>query len=276
MSEKIDEVANELVRIISEEGKEEAKEYCKESIESDIEPDSDEYEDTKSQAIDETEVWGDESSMWLEILPASASDEETDSEWRFVSGNFLLSSVMECKTDGSVTDDALISKAAHEMFEELHKSKRHEMLSLSIYHHKMGHVGMLENDYDTAIENFENALSIIENHDSLGGWHHHCLILRDIAKAEAESEESEGNLIEAADHLKSRRKDIQETGSPTKEKFSKQLEAEEHRIRAEMADQIGNTKRRRKHLRKCSRLYEQSGKEDLAEKYSRIEMQVNE
>jgi len=164
MSEEMDEVANELVRIISEEGEESAREYCRDNVESSVEPDSDEYESLKSDAIDETEVWGEESEKWMKLLPASGSENETTSEWRFVTGNFLLSSVMECRTDGSVTNDALIAKASHEMFEKLHKSTRHEMLSLALYNHKMGHVSMLQDNYETAVNNFEDALSIMDGY----------------------------------------------------------------------------------------------------------------
>lgn len=275
MSEEIDEITKELVKLVSEDCKETAKQYCRDRIDSEVEAKSDEYEELKSEAIDETEVWGEEAKKWLKILPAAASEDETDSEWKFVTGNFLLSSVMECKTEGSVVDDALIAKAAHEMFEDLHKSDRHEMLSLALYHHKMGHVGLLEENYETSIENFENSLTIIDHHQSLGGWHHHALILRDLAKAECKYYEEQDELIEAVQSLGDKLESIKDTNAPTREKFSKQLKAEEHRIRAQMADQIDNRNRQRKHLRKCSRLYKESGKEDLAEKFNRMEMRIN-
>lgn len=274
MTEKIHEVANELVRILSEESEEKARDYCRQEIESDVKPDTDEYEELKSNAIDETEVWGNESEKWMKLLPASGSEDETTSEWRFVTGNFFLSSVMECETNGSVMDDALIAKASHEMFEKLHKSDRHEKLSLALYHHKMGHVGILQEDYEAAVDNFQDALSIVDHHDSLGGWHHHCLILRDLAKAESQLNEEKGDLISASECLQDREEQIENTNAPTKEKFCKQIKAKEHRVRARMAAEIGNKKRQRKHLRKCSRLYAEGGKENLAEKYNRMEMQI--
>jgi tetratricopeptide (TPR) repeat protein len=276
MTQTIGEVCNKIVRHISEEGPNRAKEYCRKSVDSDLEPNTEEYRNIKSEAIDETEVWGKESEKWLKLSSAAAEEEETDSEWRFVVGNLLISAVMECQTSGDLTDDALIAKAAHEMFQELHKSKRHEMLSLALYHHKMGHVMLVEEDnYEKAVDHFDNALDIIEEHESLGGWHHNALVLRDNLKTKAKYYENEEDLLEAVGILEERSEDVRGMDSPSSEKFYKQLRAEEHRLRAKMAEKIGNTKRRRQHLRKCSKLYSESGKENLADKYSRMEMQVS-
>jgi tetratricopeptide (TPR) repeat protein len=276
MTQDIGEVCNEVVRHISENGSSRAKKYCRDSVESDIDPNSEGYRDLKSEAIDETEVWGSESKKWLRLAPAAAQEEETDSEWRFVIGNLLISAVMECETSGDLTDDALIAKAAHEMFQELHKSKRHEMLSLALYHHKMGHVMVVqEDDYESAVDHFDTALEIIEDHNSLGNWHHNALVLRDNIKTKAKYYEDKGDLLEAVRLLEERSKEIQTMDSPSAQKFYKQMKAEEHRIRAEMAKEIDNLQSRRKHLRKCSKLYNESGKSDLADKYSRMEMEVS-
>lgn len=277
MSSDIGEVCNKIVMHISENCDEKARSYCRDCIDSDIEPNTDEYQRIKSEAIDETEVWGDESRKWLKLVPAAADEDETESEWRFVVGNLLISSVMECETTGSLIDDALIAKAANKMFSELHKSDRHEMLSLAVYHHKMGHVFFKQKEeYEPSVEHFEKSLDIIREHDMLGGWHHHALALRDATKVKAEYHEEQDEVLKAVQTTETNAEKIEQMGAPTSEKFYKHIKAEEHRLRARMADKLDKTSRQRKHLRKCSRLYSEAGKEDLADKYGRKEMQVSD
>lgn len=277
MSSEIEKVCNKIVMNISENCTEEAKKYCRENIESDIEPNTDSYQNLKSEAIDETEVWGNESDKWMRLAPAAAHEEETESEWRFVVGNLLISSVMECETSGSLVDDALIAKAANEMFSELHKSDRHEMLALAVYHHKMGHVFVKQkDDYESGIEHLEKSLNIIRENDMLGGWHHNALALRDAAKVKAEYYEEQDDLLESVDITEEAAEKIGQMNAPTSEKFCKQMKAEEHRLRAKISEKLDKVNRQRKHLRKCSKLYSEAGKEDLAEKYGRKEMQVKD
>lgn len=275
MEPNIGEVCNEIVMHISENCDEKAKEYCKDCVASDIESDTNQYQRLKSEAIDETEVWGNESQKWLKLVPAAASEDETDSEWRFVVGNLLISSVMECRTSGSLVDDALIAKAANELFGELHKSHRHEMLALAVYHYKMGHVFVKQEDeYEPAIEHFEKSLRIIRKSDMLGGWHHYALALRDTTIVKSEYYEKQGEILESVQIAEENAEKVGNLNAPTSQKFRNHIKAEEHRLRSEMAKRLDKDNRQRKHLRKCSKLYSEAGKENLAEKYGKKEMQV--
>lgn len=275
MNLEIGEVCNDIVKEMSQNSIEDAKSYCRKKMDTEIKPESQKYSEVKSDAISETEVWGDEAEKWVKILPAAASEQETDSEWKFVLGNFLLSSVIQCETTGDLRDDALIAKAAHECFKDLHKSDRHEKLSLAIYYHKRGHIAKNYNDdYEGAVEYIEDSIEIIYSHDCLGGWHHHALIARDLARVKVKYYEENEEYIKCTDVIDEFKSEIEETNAPTSDKFANQLKAEEHRIRAKIADKLEKDSRKRKHLRKCANLYEENGKENLAQKFRDKELKV--
>lgn len=265
MVQEIGEACKQIVRTLSEEGEQEAEMYCRDHLESDINPCTEEYSKIKSEAISETEIWGNEADKWYRILPASASEKETISEWRFVTGNFLLSSVTQCETNGSLENDVLASKAAHKMFKQLQKSKRNRSLSLSLYYNKMGHVAKKQRDFEDSLNLFETSVEIIKSNESLGGWHYEALFLRDFALAECKVKQEDGKFLDCIESIKQARDKIQKTESPKSEKFCKQLSAEEYRMRYKMAKEIGNIERSISYLKCSANLYNEGGRNDKAQ-----------
>ena len=239
-----------LSKMVSESEYDEAREYCQTEVSSEVS--LDEYGEVKARAREETEIWGNESEYWMKILPL-ASD-KSESEWKFVLGNYLLAVVKECKTDGEIKDDTVICSAAHELFSSIHFADRHKNLALTLYHQKLGHLANSDGEFEAAIEHFGKALRTLERTDGLGGWHHHAVCVRDFAKAKAQNLKDNEEHLDAVDVLENKISRFEEISSPTSDEFKTELEAEKHKIRAEMADIIGEHGRKERHLRKYEKL----------------------
>lgn len=237
-----------ISELISEGKIDEAKEYCRENVDSSIRPNTEEYESVKSSAIAETEVWGDESEFWVQLL--SPSTELNYTEWAFVTGNFLLSMVKEKRTDGDLETDANICKAAHNVLSEIEIADRHENLALALYHHKMGHMSRIDGNQDKCVEHLQMSVNIVEMSDGLGGWHYHALFLRDLGRAKSDALIEKKENLEALDVLEEFKSRISETQASTTDEFEQYLEAEEYKVRADMAETIGNEERKEQHLEK--------------------------
>lgn len=245
-----------ISELIAEDKVEEAKKYCEEQVESGVEDGSADYESLKSSAIEETEVWGDESEYWVDILSPAA--ELNNDEWKFVVGNFLLSVVKEFHGDGDLHKESRICKSAQEILSEIDMADRHENLALALYHHKQGHVSRLQDEYENAVDHFETALDIVEMSDGLGGWHYHALILRDLGRAKSDSLVSAGQNLKALDVLDEFSTRISDTKASTTEDYIEYLQAEEHKVRADMADTIGNMERKQEHLNRYNSIRNKS------------------
>lgn len=237
-----------ISELISEGKIDEAKEYCRENVDSSIRPNTEEYESVKSSAIAETEVWGDESEFWAQIL--SPSTELNDTEWAFVAGNLLLSMVKEQKTEADLSTDADICKAAHDVLSNIEIADRHENLALALYHHKTGHLARINGNQDKCVEHLQMSVNIVEMSDGLGSWHYHALFLRDLGRAKSDALVEEKENLEALDVLEEFKDRISETQASTTDNFEQYLEAEEYKVRADMAETIGNKERKKKHLEK--------------------------
>lgn len=245
--------------------------YCRENINSDIK--DKEYQDMKSKAISEKEVWGDKCRIWMSMLPEAASTSQR--EWRFVCANFLVSAVLSCRTSGDIVEDALLSKSAHIIFSKLDKVERYENLSLAIYYHKRGHIERIKNnDSNKALSIFQKSLSIIEETNSLGGWHHHALLLRDTAICEWQTLRENNSYVEARDKLKDFYSRIKEINSPKSSTFASEVKCLLNFTKAKIAHNLSKDERAKEYIERCTSIMIDIGDSTIEEQIGREVMNI--
>jgi len=244
----IKRVCRNIVSFLLEDKEKSAITYCREKLDSDI--DDEEYQEIKNKAISEREIWGNKCGMWMRVLAKAST--VSKSEWRFVCANFLLSSVLSCRTSGDIVEDAVVSKASHLLFSKLDGAERYKKLSLMSYYHKRGHTERIKNGDDTeALSMFQKGLNIIRETDSLGGWHHHSLLLRDLANCEWQILRKRNRYVEARKKLEHYRSLMNNINSPKSSRFVSEIDCLLNFTKAKIADNLGKGERATKYIERC-------------------------
>lgn len=223
----------QIATMVSEYNYQSAREICRDL---DVEDPELSYNELKEKATEETEIWGNESEYWLKALPQSAN--KSDSEWKFVLGNFLLSFVKECKTNGDAFKDAVICKSAHDILADLTFANRHENLALALHNYKMGHIAKSKSNTEAALKYFNKSIDIIEESDGLGGWHYESLVIRDITTTKTNSHMDQNENTKALDSLNQGIDQLKIMNAPKSEDYQEQLESLKNDVKTEMEKQI--------------------------------------
>lgn len=235
----------------------ELKNFCRDVVDFDDTISNEEYNELKSEALDELEVWGNASDYWFVLLPISSEKDRHIKEWKFVTANFLITSVKSGHIEDKF-DSAIVSSAAKELFDEL-GIDRNKSLSESLNHSALGYMALEDEKYDVATQYFEEAVNIIQNTDKIGGWYFESVYLRDQGLAQAESYLEDYDLLEAISTLRKSRSDIESINSPTEERLLEQLNAKEYEIRVLMADEMDNEEKRKEHKQNRKDLLDEYG-----------------
>lgn len=241
-----------ISELISDEEYDQAKDYCVNSMPNGVDPDSEEYNNLKDKAVNETEVWGDESEYWLKVVSPSA--QMNDKEWYFVLGNFLLSAVKDCNTEGDVFADSLICKAANDLLNQIDFADRHENLALALHHYKLGYMASNDDNKESAKSHYETTLQIIKQTDGLGGWHYHSLVTRDLGLTTAEISVDNDDHLVALEAINESINCLNNMSAPKSDKFVNYLESKRYEIRADMADILGKEDKKEKYMNKSEQL----------------------
>lgn len=222
----------QIATMVSEYNYQSAREIC---LDLDVEDPELSYNNLKEKATQETEIWGDESEYWAKALPKSA--DKSDSEWKFVLGNFLLSFVKECKTNGDAVKDAVICKSAHDILSDLTFANRHENLALALHNYKMGHIAKSKSNTEAAVKYFNKSIDIIEESDGLGGWHYESLVIRDITTTKTNWYLDQNENTKSLDFLNQGIDQLKSMNAPKSEDYQEQLESLKNNIKTEMEKQ---------------------------------------
>lgn len=241
-----------ISELVSEGKMDEVRNYCINNMPSDVDPDSESYNSIKDSAVNETEIWGEESEYWIDAVSPSAQMNE--SEWKFVLGNFLLSAVKDCKTNGDVFADSLICKSAHDLLNDIEFADRHQNLALALHHYKLGYMASQDDNTASAVDHYETANEIINQSDGIGGWHYESLVLRDLTITQSELYVSEDNHLDAIEDIEKAVSKMSSMNAPKTEKFVDELNSRKFEIRAEMADILGKESKKQKYINKADRL----------------------
>lgn len=223
----------QIATMVSEYNYQSAREICRNL---DVEDSELSYDELKEKATEETEIWGDESEYWAKALPESA--DKSDSEWKFVLGNFLLSFVKECKTNGDAFKDAIICKSAHDILADLTFANRHENLALALHNYKMGHIAKSKSNTDAALKYFKKSHDIIEQSDGLGGWHYESLVIRDITITKTNRHMDKNDNTSALGFVNHGINQLTDMNAPKSEDYREQLESLKNSVKTEMEKQI--------------------------------------
>lgn len=246
----------EIAQKISED-RTDIKNFCRDVVNFDGTISDEEYNELKTEALDELEVWGNASDYWLVLLPISSENDRHIKEWKFVAANFLITSVKSGLVENKF-NSAIVSSAAKELFDELGIT-RNKSLSESLNHSALGYMASEDEKYDTAIQHFNKAIEIIQNTDKIGGWYFESLYVRDRGLAQAESYLEDYDLLEAISALRRSRSDIESINSPTEDRLVGQLDAKEYEFRTLMAEEMDNEEKQEEHKQNREEYLEEYG-----------------